>query len=146
MGGRGRGRVKRKQVQSEDGWTVITHGLSNLSLDKGQGEGRRKREGQDLDTVGSMPSTVQGLTIDTLMKDFEKRQERWRDTACARQVKDLLCGRTWDVQEAVCIGIGSFSRDWEHRHRCMWQLVLFMEVVGHRTFSPPLRKLFFVLM
>ncbi|KAH9881105.1 hypothetical protein J1614_001599 [Plenodomus biglobosus] len=118
----GRGRVKRQAVQSEDGWTVITHGVAGLSLDmKGKKEGERG--------VAGMPDPVEGLTAQILLVDFRKRQERWRDTDCARQVLGLLEEREWGVQDAVCIGIGSFSRDWEHRHRSMWQLVLFVGVV-----------------
>lgn len=117
----GRGRVKRKAVQSSDGWTVITHGLSGLSLDKGK-----------VENTGSMPDVVKGLTAETLTSDLKARQGRWNDTECVRQVRDLLAKRTWDVKQAVCIGIGSFSRDWEHRHRSMWQLVLFVDVVEYR--------------
>jgi hypothetical protein len=40
------------------------------------------------------------------------------------------------MKEAVCIGIGSLSADWEHRWRSMWQLVLFVEVVGYCELSP----------
>ena len=118
--GRGRARVKRQQVESEDGWTVITHGLSKVSLDP-----KNKKE-----VAGALPSTtVKGLTPDKLMSEFEKLQERWKDTAVATQIADLLGEKKWDVSEAVCIGIGSFSRDWEHRWRSMWQLVLFMDVM-----------------
>ncbi|KAI8931430.1 hypothetical protein NX059_011758 [Plenodomus lindquistii] len=121
----GRGRVKRQAVESEDGWTVITHGLSGLSLGKGE-----KRDGKERENgVNGMPGTVDGLTAETLLVDFKKRQERWMDTECARHLQGLLEKRKWKVKEAVCIGIGSFSRDWEHRHRSMWQLVLFFDVV-----------------
>jgi hypothetical protein len=115
MGGKGKGktRVKRKEVQTEDGWTVITHGLSNMSLD-----------------AGSLPShVVEGLTAERLKGDFEKLQERWEDSGLAGQVKGILEKGEWDVREAVCVGVGSFSRDWVHRWRSLWQLVLFAGVV-----------------
>lgn len=127
----GHGRIKRQQVSADDGWTVITHGLSNLSV--GSKEGKKGRISNHAQNAGSLPTdTVEGLTAEKLLEDFNRRTERWKDTACAQHLEDLLLKRKWGVSEAVCIGIGSFSRDWEHRHRAMWQLVLFMSVVQHR--------------
>lgn len=122
---RGRGRVKRQQVEADDGWTTITHGLSNLSVGKGKGLNKEHIK-------NFIPTqTVEGLTSDKLFEDFKKLEERWRDTSCAKQVREILDRKEWDVENAVCIGIGSFSLDWHHRHRSMWQLVLFMDVVKH---------------
>ncbi|RYO71013.1 hypothetical protein AA0113_g2449 [Alternaria arborescens] len=120
-----KGRVKRKEVQSEDGWTVITHGLASVSLkDKGK---------KEID-AGSLPTrTVEGLTAEKLLEDFRTLQDRWEDTLLAKQVKEILeksgGDSAWGVEKAACIGIGSFSRDWAHRWRSLWQLVLFVAVV-----------------
>ena len=85
-----------------------------------------------------MPSDiVEGLTAEKLLQDFNNRTEKWEATACAQHLETVLVKREWTVMEAVCIGIGSFSRDWEHRHRAMWQLVLFMSVVSHRKLLSP---------
>ncbi|CAN9249977.1 unnamed protein product [Alternaria alternata] len=125
MSKKGRGRVKRKEVQSDDGWTVITHGLASVSLnDKGK---------KEID-AGSLPTrTVEGLTAEKLLENFRTLQDRWEDTLLAKQVKEILeksgGDSGWGVEEAACIGIGSFSRDWEHRWRSLWQLVLFVAVV-----------------
>ncbi|KAJ4984686.1 hypothetical protein SVAN01_09800 [Stagonosporopsis vannaccii] len=125
----GRGRVKRQQVDTDDGWTVITHGLSNLSV--GKGKIRGKSGGRNAQ-AGSMPTDlVQGLTAEKLLQDHNKRTEKWKTASCAQHLESVLTKREWVVDNAVCIGIGSFSRDWEHRHRAMWQLVLFMSVVSH---------------
>ncbi|KAI4664138.1 uncharacterized protein J4E79_003639 [Alternaria viburni] len=126
MSKKGRGRVKRKEVQSEDGWTVITHGLASISLD---GKGKKEAD------AGSLPTRiVEGLTAEKLLDDFRLLQERWDDTLLAKQVKEIVEKRSahgkWGVEEAVCIGIGSFSRDWAHRWRSLWQLVLFVDVFG----------------
>ena len=131
MSKKGRGRVKRKEVQSDDGWTVITHGLAIISLD-----GNGKKETDD----GSLPTRiVEGLTAEKLLGDFRVLQERWEDTLLAKQVKEIMEKRSadgkWGVEEAVCIGIGSFSRDWAHRWRSLWQLVLFVDVVNRRMLS-----------
>lgn len=123
-----KGRVKRKEVQSEDGWTVITHGLASVSLnDKGK---------KEID-AGSLPTrTVEGLTAEKLLEDFRTLQDRWEDTLLAKQVKEILeksgGDSGWGVEKAACIGIGSFSRDWAHRWRSLWQLVLFVAVVERR--------------
>ncbi|KAI4671973.1 uncharacterized protein J4E78_000472 [Alternaria triticimaculans] len=125
MSKKGRGRVKRKEVQSDDGWTVITHGLASISLDG---------KGKEAD-AGSLPTKiVEGLTAEKLLDDFRLLQERWEDTLLAKQVEEIVETRSadgkWGVEEAACIGIGSFSRDWAHRWRSLWQLVLFVDVVG----------------
>jgi hypothetical protein len=135
----GRGRVKRQQVDTEDGWTVITHGLSKLSVGGHGGKKEKGKGGKSNAHAGSMPELVQGLTAEKLLLDFENRTEKWKTTACAQQLGSLLGKREWGVETAVCIGIGSFSRDWEHRHRAMWQLVLFMAVVKHCTSLLPSR-------
>jgi hypothetical protein len=123
---RGKGRVKRQEVESEDGWTVITHGLSKMHVDDGK-EKKKTTAGKKI--AGQLPSkTVKGLSAEKLAAEFEKAGEKWKETAVAKQVEAL---KSCDAKEAVCIGIGSFSRDWEHRHRSMWQLVLFMHVVRH---------------
>ena len=123
--------MKRQQVEADDGWTVITHGLSNLSVGGKKGKGRNQKH--NAAQAGSMPTTiVSDLTAEKLLQDFNNRTERWKDTACLHHLDSVLAKREWNVNEAVCIGIGSFSRDWEHRHRAMWQLVLFMYAVSHR--------------
>ncbi|KAF9696557.1 hypothetical protein EKO04_005453 [Ascochyta lentis] len=130
----GRGRVKRQQVEADDGWTVITHGLSSLSVGSKSGRGKGKRNGTRHNALqaGSMPTaTVDGLTAEKLLHDFNNRTEKWEATVCAQHLQNILAKTEWDIRDAVCIGIGSFSRDWEHRHRAMWQLVLFVSVVSH---------------
>ncbi|KAF2660303.1 hypothetical protein K491DRAFT_589277 [Lophiostoma macrostomum CBS 122681] len=120
-------RVKRRQVQTSDGWTVVTHTTS----------GRADQHEQILE--GERPRTlVPGLTIERLGLEFKELERRFRDTTCARQLGGMLKSRVMigegqevgnGVDTAVCIGIGSFSVDWEHRWRAMWQLVLFLFVV-----------------
>lgn len=124
--------MKRQQVNTEDGWTVITHGLSNLSVGHGKKKGKGSRGSAQ---AGSMPTDlVQGLTSEKLLQDFKNRTEKWKTTVCAEHLESILAKRKWSVNNAVCIGIGSFSRDWEHRHRAMWQLVLFISVVSQCMF------------
>ncbi|KAF2252051.1 hypothetical protein BU26DRAFT_561828 [Trematosphaeria pertusa] len=111
------GRVKRKHIQAGDGWTVVTHSAAS------------RRSGEDGARDARPTRIVEGLTVEKLLDDLRKMEARWRETTCAQQLERVLQKRTWDVNEAVCIGIGSFSLDWEHRHRSMWQLALFLATV-----------------
>ncbi|CAA9959145.1 SRR1 multi-domain protein [Pyrenophora teres f. maculata] len=163
-----RNRIKRQQVATDDGWTVITHGLANVSLDSdksknkaagggGQGKTKAKGEGKDDGKKNSMftlPDVVSDITPDKLLAEFQGLQRRWAEFGVARQIDGIFGGNAgggdveggeeddgkesgekedWDIREAICIGIGSFSRDWAHRWRSLWQLVLFVHVVGKVT-------------
>jgi hypothetical protein len=114
--GKGR-RVKRKQVQSGDGWTVVASSGSNASPASSQAQDARPKR------------TVDGLTAEKLAAEFRDVEKRWQKSSCAKNLDKMLKLRSWTVKEAVCIGVGSFSLDWEHRWRSMWQLMLFMAVV-----------------
>lgn len=72
---------------------------------------------------------VAGLNVEKLAEEFAGMEKRWERTACSAHVQRILRKRKWNIGSAVCIGIGSFSIDWEHRYRSMWQLVLFIAVV-----------------
>lgn len=125
--GKGRGRVKRQVVEGEDGWRVITHGMKKLNVkhDAANGKEREKKK-----IAGQLPGQiVKNLTLDKLIEDFRKLQDRWEGTAVSQQIDELAKKQEWHIETAVCIGIGSFSRDWEHRWRSLWQLVLFLDVV-----------------
>lgn len=124
VGNRGRGRVKRQEVESEDGWTVVTHGVSKMSMSGGEDRVGAKKAGQLPESI------VEGMTVEKLVGELKKLKDQWTDTAVANQFVSLLeKNHDLNVTEAVCIGVGSFSRDWEHRHRSMWQVVLFLDVV-----------------
>lgn len=126
-------RVKRKKVQASDGWTIVTHSEST-------GDVNGKQEGLLHDA--RITKMVDGLTVPKMLELFEGMTGRWKETTCAKGVEETIRKRTWNVREALCIGIGSFSLDWEHRHRSMWQLVLFVDVVGmgmHLKFPQKLR-------
>ncbi|KAF2205934.1 hypothetical protein GQ43DRAFT_361114 [Delitschia confertaspora ATCC 74209] len=136
----GAGPVKRVTVPLDDGWSMVTHtssrnrsGLSDRSNNKITGE-KEKR----LLAASRPKSIVPGLTVQGLMEEFREFERRWRETSCKRGVEGLLKRRGFkegDLKEAVCLGVGSFSVDWEHRGRSLWQLVLFLGVV--REVSTP---------
>jgi hypothetical protein len=124
-------RVKRREVESGDGWTVITHGLAGLKVGENKRENRKgNAKGGKKSVAGQVPnSTVKDLTAEKLLAEFELLQERWVGCPVARQMQDLFGKRKKFVKHAVCIGIGSFARDWEQRWRSLWQLVLFVHVI-----------------
>jgi len=117
-------RVKRKQVESEDGWTVVA----------GSGSGSNASPSASKPRDARPTRVVDGLTVEKLAAEFKDMEKRWRKSACAKNLEKMLGLREWTVTEAVCIGSGSLSLDWEHRWRSMWQLVLFMGVVKLRAY------------
>ncbi|KAL5118738.1 hypothetical protein ACEQ8H_003415 [Pleosporales sp. CAS-2024a] len=84
--------------------------------------------------AGQLPeSTVQDLTADKLVHEYERLREKWKDASVAKQMQDVFGGKKRKrskVKDALCIGIGSFSRDWQHRWRSLWQLVLFLDAAA----------------
>jgi hypothetical protein len=111
-------RAKQKHVQNSDGWTMVTR------LSKQKRGGNREQSCMERPTA-----VVEGLTVEKLHTEFKDMEERWGKTTCAESVKQMLQERNFDIREATCIGIGSFSIDWHHRFRSLWQLVFFMAVV-----------------
>ncbi|KAF9736514.1 hypothetical protein PMIN04_006242 [Paraphaeosphaeria minitans] len=110
-------RERRKQVQSDDGWTVVSGGRANDGAQTSQLQSAR-------------PTRVaNGLTEEKLLDELQAMQRKWEKTSCAKNLARMLGLRDWTVQGAVCIGVGSFSLDWDHRYRSLWQLVLFRAVV-----------------
>jgi hypothetical protein len=71
---------------------------------------------------------VEGITVQKLVQEYVDMEKKWNGTECAKRLERLLSKKEWDVKEAVGIGVGSFSLDWEHRYRSLWQLVLFANV------------------
>ncbi|KAF2271521.1 uncharacterized protein EI97DRAFT_350161, partial [Westerdykella ornata] len=74
--------------------------------------------------------TLPGLTVQKLCADSSTMERQFRDTGYARRLYAILQRGTWDIDTAVCVGIGSFSAEWQNRWRSMWQLVLFLGVVA----------------
>lgn len=118
-----KGKGPRTMVETDgddDGWTVVTRGMSRVKLHDRHADGS-----------GAPPQIIPSLTAAKLRDEIAAMQMRWRDCAVARQVEELVndARKSRDVRTAVCVGIGSFARDWTHRYRSLWQLVLFLDVV-----------------
>lgn len=116
---------KRQHVQSDDGWTVVSSGRSAKT------HSSTSASPAHIQPANARPTrTVTGLTEEKLLSELTAMEQKWKTTSCAKNVSRMLSLRDWTVKEAVCIGVGSFSIDWEHRYRSLWQLVLFRAVVG----------------
>jgi hypothetical protein len=110
-------RQRRKQIHSDDGWTVVAGGRADKNDEANKLQSSRP--------VG----TAAGLTLDKLLCELDAMERKWKNSSCAKTLDRMLSLREWKVQQAVCIGIGSFSIDWDHRYRSLWQLVLFRAVI-----------------
>jgi hypothetical protein len=115
-------RAKRKQVQNEDGWTVVAGTGSRTESSHHEASAKKAKDARPT-------RIVPGLSVEKLVTEFKDMEKRWRQSSCARNLEKMIRLRDWRVDKAVCIGIGSFSLDWEHRYRSLWQVVLFMDVV-----------------
>ncbi|CAI6341144.1 unnamed protein product [Periconia digitata] len=120
--------AKKKQVQTDDGWTVVAGSATTPSNNDKNGNAEASNRAQQ---EARPRKTVNGLTVDKLAHEFRGMQKRFNDTLCAKNLERMLRLRDglWTLDNAVCIGVGSFSIDWEHRYRSLWQFVLFLNVV-----------------
>lgn len=127
----GRGRVKRREVDDGNGWTVITHGMSRMEVSDMRTDSNSKNKSRTVlnHTNGPSSQVVQNLTMSKLQEQVEMMHAQYKGSSVAKQVSEVMGKNSHQIKEAVCIGIGSFSRDWEHRYRSLWQLVLFIDAV-----------------
>jgi hypothetical protein len=85
---------------------------------------------------------VEGLTVEKLLLDYERVRKVWEGCKGRAELLETLMrgGEGGEgglgITEAVCYGTGSFSLDWENSARAIWQLVLFLDVVGAGELFP----------
>ncbi|KAH7115798.1 hypothetical protein B0J11DRAFT_538473 [Dendryphion nanum] len=115
--------LERNEVKADNEWTVITHKSTKSSR-------RRKHVSANLLAHARPTEIVQGLNATKLVQDFNMILTKWRTSKCAVSMQQMLESQAWHVEGAVCIGIGSFSLDWENRHRALWQLALFVDITN----------------
>ncbi|KAJ4295042.1 hypothetical protein N0V90_007050 [Kalmusia sp. IMI 367209] len=82
------GREKRKQVQSDDGWTVVAGGRTKAS-----NEGDKLQNARPTRIVG-------GLTAEKLLGELEVMERKWDKSSCAQNLNRILHLRDWTVKEA----------------------------------------------
>lgn len=135
-------KAQQTPLDQENPWETVKMSGSEDGWEQPKVRGRRRKQ-QDThastekqtaaDVPFSVPTVVvEGLTVEKLMDLYTKMEKEFEKTDFSRQMTEMLRKRTWAIDDAVCIGIGSFSIDWEARYRSMWQLVLFKAVVNHR--------------
>ena len=127
-------RSKRTTVPLEDGWSIVTHTPASSHSSHKHGprkphHGSHSKEDAQI-SLARPRGIVLGMTVPRLRQEYRDFEERWRGSGCRNVLVGMLKGREWGIREAVCLGVGSLSVDWENRGRGMWQVVLFVDVVG----------------
>jgi hypothetical protein len=122
-------RSKRTTLALDDGWSIVTHSSPSRKTTS------RQNAKTDEQLRSARPAEiVAGMTVEKLLAEFKDMQRLFRESECAEQMRVILKRRNWDLKNAVCLAVGSLSRDWEHRKRGLWQLALFFSVI--ETISP----------
>lgn len=118
--------TKREKVSLDDGWTQITY----------QGVGRRF--GRSMTTLDPVPPQDRELSIEKLQNEFDHMTTKWTQSECRRSLLAILQRQFGDqkskVTEAVCLALGSVSREQRTRKDSLWQLVTFMDIANMREY------------
>ncbi|GAB7350064.1 hypothetical protein MBLNU459_g0733t1 [Dothideomycetes sp. NU459] len=113
-------RTKRQVTDLDDGWQRI--------------DTAARDQIDDARAVDPLPGVDPELSVQKLSEELKHMQKRWIDSTCrARFVQILqsrMVGADMFVDTAVCLALGSVSRNWRHRVHSMWQLVLFLDTVN----------------
>lgn len=114
-------RNKRQVTELEDGWQRIERTIPGP-------------EGYDNSRIiDKVPGVDPELSIEKLKQEYERMRKRWLESTCRARVVDILKLRVPDeglsVDTAVCIAMGSVTRNWSLRIHSFWQLVFFLDVV-----------------
>ncbi|TKA67875.1 hypothetical protein B0A49_07251 [Cryomyces minteri] len=112
--------AKRIETITSDGWTVVAHINPSASVIN-----HSERE-----TSTGVRYILPGLTLERLQSDYDRARVQWQDGECHTRLTEILSRTTWDVEHAVCLGVGSFSVDTQNRWRSLWQLVAFTSIVS----------------
>lgn len=114
-------RIKRQVTELEDGWQRIERSVPGSD---------RHGDMRESDTV---PGVDPELSIEKLKQEYGRMRERWLGTTCRARMVDILKFRAGDeglgVDTAVCLAMGSVTRNWSLRIHSFWQLVFFLDVV-----------------
>ncbi|KAF1822015.1 uncharacterized protein K489DRAFT_321144 [Dissoconium aciculare CBS 342.82] len=97
--------------------------------------GRGKRASARPPILNSFPAISKDLKIATIRKDHDRKLKAWRSSTCRqtlqRVFKTLRPDAGWQVQNAICLAMGSLSRDnLECRRRSMWQMAVFVDIIS----------------
>lgn len=76
------------------------------------------------------------MTLAKIQSDFNTKMKAWQVSDCRKTALSTLDRIApdggWNIDKAICLGIGSFGRDNEEcRKRSMWQFVIFVDLVRH---------------
>lgn len=110
------------QAPTADEWTHVS---------RGRGKGR---SAQPPPVLNSFPAISKDLDVAEIRKDYNRKLKTWRSSTCRSTLlqilKTLQPDAGWHVHNAVCLAMGSLSRDnLECRRRSMWQMVVFADII-----------------
>lgn len=112
--------MKRKQVEGGDGWTHVVGGGKKA----GGGEAWTHAGDFVKDGVAYIERTVEEMR-----GDLEYYTKQWESSEAAKQLKDILKGRS-GVKNVVCLGLGSLqSARREGRRSSFTQLAALMMIL-----------------
>ena len=111
--------MPNSEEDPDDGWTHV-----------GRKKGARPTFTQPVNPADNE------LTIEKITREFNRNMATWRRSSCRQEGLEMINKHEpdegWQIEKAVCLGSGSFSRDnVECRKRTMLQFALFMDVVQH---------------
>ena len=114
--------MSTQQAPGADEWTHVS---------RGHGKGRSARPPP---VLNSFPAVSKDIDVVDIRKDYNRKLKIWRNSACRstilRILNTLQPDAGWQVRQAVCLAMGSLSRDnLECRRRSMWQMVVFADMV-----------------
>ncbi|CAD0112538.1 unnamed protein product [Aureobasidium uvarum] len=111
---------KRIISESEDGWSRVEHTAP-------------PRYGRTAAVDSSLPPVDRSLTAQKLLDEHNRCKQQWVESDARRWLQQLLARQMteggWSLNKAICVALGSPSLSWANRHRSVWQLVMFMDLV-----------------
>lgn len=105
----------------DDGWSTVP---------------RKKNSKAPKPTVHQSPRSMKDATLSDITKDFEAKAKIWKRSSAGQQLHRTLAhfrpDGGWQINTAVCLGTGSFSRDnFDCRKRTMEQFAMFADTVAY---------------
>ncbi|KAI7218611.1 hypothetical protein KC333_g3473 [Hortaea werneckii] len=110
---------------AEDSWTVI-----------GRGKGRGKGRANPQPSAQRDNPPLRNHGANQIAEDIQKKAKAWHNSSCRQDLRRIMDKKRpdegWRIERAVCLAVGSFSRDnWQSRQRSLMQFVAFVDIVKH---------------
>lgn len=114
-----------EEAYHEGGWIRVGQGIDRVPLE-----------------VHGWPQMRKDLDAEALRSEYDDLMGVWKGSDCRKHLHEILAGQQppqgWQIEEAICLGTGSWSRSHEqtpqgafYAKRSMIQLVMFMDTVAY---------------